>query len=417
MAAISLKDFTIIPGYDSEWGVKNFLDDKGCPIAGIYSDVENDDYHAIPAISSSMVKKFKQSPKHYKRSYLAKVIRNKTTSTQRSLDCGTVTHGLVLEPERTTGLWWYHINAVDYPDALDTTDQIKAAITALGEKPKGARKDDLIAQLLALDPTAKVLDDMDRKHIMGWLLTKDLPWLKVDRSKYPDGLETVEQITDAIVQAGNTPAAGADLFTLAGQLKALKPELAILPLLDREWQSTVHQTDEYKSYVSTWVLDPVLYDDANRAYKSVQENEFARALLSDGVAELTIIAKDPKTGLWLKAKFDWLRYDLIAVDLKTTRDTHPDSWAYQAKDLGYDIQEAFYTYVASLAGIQIKSFPFVVVEFADIDNCEVYEIGPGRRGKAKIELRDLLDGMEQCLSTDKWYGYSKQSGVSAVLEW
>ena len=43
----------IKPGYDSEWGKPNFLDSHGQPVAGIYADVENEDYHAIPALSSS----------------------------------------------------------------------------------------------------------------------------------------------------------------------------------------------------------------------------------------------------------------------------------------------------------------------------------------------------------------------------
>ena len=57
VAITNLKDL-IQPGYDPEWGNPRFLDSEGQPVAGIYADVENDDYHAIPALSSSKLKKF-----------------------------------------------------------------------------------------------------------------------------------------------------------------------------------------------------------------------------------------------------------------------------------------------------------------------------------------------------------------------
>ena len=41
-----------LPAYDDE-GVENFLDEDGELIEGIYLDMPNDVYHALPALSSS----------------------------------------------------------------------------------------------------------------------------------------------------------------------------------------------------------------------------------------------------------------------------------------------------------------------------------------------------------------------------
>lgn len=54
-------------------------------MAGIYADVENDDYHAIPALSSSKLKKFSNSPALYYREYVAPLNRNKIASSVKAL--------------------------------------------------------------------------------------------------------------------------------------------------------------------------------------------------------------------------------------------------------------------------------------------------------------------------------------------
>ncbi len=414
-AAKTLSDFVIIPGYDPDWGNKNFLDAAGLPIAGIYADVDNDDYHAIPALSSSKLKVFLQSPAYYHRKYIKPIARVKSTSTERSLNAGTVTHGLVLEPQRTKNLWWYHLNPLSVAGVIETVDQIKAAIIQRGGQPKGIRKDDLITQLLTIDPDAPVYEELNRRHIMTWLAEKDLPWMRVDPAKHPGALESADDIRAAITTLGHEPE-GDDLLQLSWQLKALSPSTEILPLLQEELMRNLHKTPEYLQFVDEWVLDPVLYDDAQRACATVREHFRANSLLSDGIAELTLIVQDPETGMWLKAKLDWLRFDLLPVDLKTARDTNPDRWAYQAKDLGYDIQDAFYCHVGALLGMDFPAFPFVCVEFADMDNCEVFEVGPKRRAKAKSDMLTGLREFNECQKTGRWYGYNKDQ-TTMVLEW
>lgn len=414
-ATKTLSDFVIIPGYDSEWGDKNFLDADGQPIAGIYSDVDNDDYHAIPALSSSKLKAFLQSPSYYYRKYVHPINRVKTASSERSLNAGTVIHGLVLEPERTKNLWWYHLNPLSLPLVIETVDQIKAAIIAKGGQPKGARKEDLIAQLLAVDPEAPVYEELNRCHILSWLKTKNLSWMQVDIRQYPGALTTTDEIRNEIIKLGHEPKSD-DPLELAWQLKALSPSIEIILLRQEELLRNVHKTKEYIEYVDKWVLDPVLYDDAMRANNTVRNHYRANSLLSDGIAELTIIAKDAITGLWLKAKLDWLRFDLLPADLKSARDTSPDRWAYQARDLGYDIQDAFYCYVGSLLGMHFPAFPFVCVEFADMDNCEVFEIGPNRRAQAKKDMLAGLLEFKECSDSGFWYGYNKDQ-TTMVLEW
>jgi exodeoxyribonuclease VIII len=351
--------FVIQSGYNEFSGL-NCFDEHGGLIAGIYSDISNDDYHSLPALSSSGLKKFANSPAKYKRDYIDKIIRLKTTSRENTFERGEMTHGYVLEPERTKNLYWYNLNPSDYPNAIHTIDEIKDAIAAKGAKPKGTKKSDLIDQLLSIDPNAQIFDVINHHHVKTWVISKNLPW-----------------------------AAHID-------------------------PQNIHLTPEYQSFVEEWVTDPIIYSDANRATETIKNHRLASRLFSNGIAELTMLAKDPDSGLWLKCKFDWLRFDLIAVDLKTTRSTNPDDWAYQASDLGYDLQDAFYCYVACLCGIEIKAFPFVCVEFAELDNCEVYELSSRTRSNANMKMKYFIKEFNECKNNNYWYGYNKSQSVTVI---
>ena len=78
--------------------------------------------------------------------------------------------------------------------------------------------------------------------------------------------------------------------------------------------------------------------------------------------------------MFVKAKFDWLRFTTSSrwTSKPPVTPTRIASPIENARDLGYDLRDAFYTHVAKLLGIQLRRFSFVC-EVADMDNCEVFE--------------------------------------------
>ncbi|MGR6425771.1 PD-(D/E)XK nuclease-like domain-containing protein [Aeromonas veronii] len=397
----------IKPGYDIDWSTPNFLDKDGQPVAGIYADVSNEDYHAIPAVSSSKLKTFAYSPALYYRKYVAPLRRTKSASSEKSLTTGSVTHGLVLEPQRCNDYYWYHLNPADYPNALHTIDQIKEALINLGERPKGKCKSDYIDQLRSVSPAvhANVFDVIAQEHLMGWLRTRNLAWMTPNMADYPNALMSLADFHRVCASMNLTPVSD-DFDALTKQLCTYDPTLVTISNIREIHAQRVMNTEPFKAYVKEHVLDPITYEDAYRARDTVFKHMRASSLLQDGVSELTFIAQDPETGLWVKAKFDYLRYDLISADLKTARETHPDKFASQVRELRYDLQEAFYCHVAKLLGVIIQGFCFVVVEFAEMDNCEVYEIGPKRRRKAEDDRRAYMQELQSCMERDYWYGFN-----------
>lgn len=73
--------FVIQSGYNEFSGL-NCFDEHGGLIAGIYSDISNDDYHSLNIIIFWGLK-FINSPAKYKRDYMDKIIRLKDNIEKR----------------------------------------------------------------------------------------------------------------------------------------------------------------------------------------------------------------------------------------------------------------------------------------------------------------------------------------------
>ena len=327
-----------------------FLDDLGQMIEGIYLDMPNDVYHALPALSSSKLKKFIDSPAHYYREYLSKITRKRTTAMQNTFDAGSHSHLLVLEPEGYYERYFRDVMPIDCPDALHTAAQIEGRLVELGLKKSGT-KAEKTERLLKADPLAAVFEEIQRNEY----------------EKH--GAKDTEIIE------------GETVTTYGGKIP----------------------------------VDGQVWDDAHRAAKTTRTHSEANAYLSNGLPEVTIIHQCPETKMMLKVKFDWLRFDDEAVDLKTTQSTRPEKFSRQINDLHYDGQQEFYKYVALLSGINIKRFTFVATEYINADICQPFELSSAKTMRARDKVQEGLKEMAECIETGNWYGWSKEDCTMTLV--
>ena len=78
------------------------------------------------------------------------------------------------------------------------------------------------------------------------------------------------------------------------------------------------------------------------------------AFFQHGFPEVSIIVKDPVTGIVLRIRVDWLR-TFGCVDLKRLRSIQKKKLGYDIQQYGYDIQDYLYRYVVSLAKQQLRT--------------------------------------------------------------
>ena len=142
-----------------------------------------------------------------------------------------------------------------------------------------------------------------------------------------------------------------------------------------------------------------------KSFGEAEGKVIADAYFQNGLPEVAMIARCPSTGLMLKVKFDWLRFDDIAVDMKTTLSTKPDKFLRQINDLHYDVQQEFYKYVAHLLDIPVYEFVFVATEYVNMDACQPYVLSSKREKIAYSKVQNGLSQLKVCQNNEKWFGW------------
>lgn len=129
---------------------------------GIYFGLPEADYHAVPALSFSGIKALMISPLEFwhRAPWLNPKAEQRETD---SLELGQAYDCRVIEGKaRFDDLYAPALDPADYPEALRTIEDLKAA---LGDKAKGLKtKGELIGRLLGIDPAAEIWDNIKIAH-------------------------------------------------------------------------------------------------------------------------------------------------------------------------------------------------------------------------------------------------------------
>lgn len=140
----------------------------------------------------------------------------------------------------------------------------------------------------------------------------------------------------------------------------------------------------------------------------VRKHPLANKALSDGQPERSIIWQDEQTGIWLKARPDWLPARLHFVpNFKTAASVKPDDWARQAFTLGYHQSTALVLDgLAQVLGwddaiayflVQEKELPYLVQPMALTEEAI---------GWARMLNRKAINTFAACIKANHWPGYA-----------
>ena len=169
-----------------------------------------------------------------------------------------------------------------------------------------------------------------------------------------------------------------------------------------EWQESV--AGRTLVSIDQWIQALAIRD-------SVQQNRAAKALLTTGDPEQTVVWKNLETGELCKARADWLRENVI-VDVKTTQDARPAAFAKSIANYRYDVQTSHYS-----EGFDLDRFVFIAVEKEPPYACAVYAADEIIRARGKRARDRNLQTYAECRVTGTWPGYEEVIHTIELPRW
>lgn len=133
-------------------------------------------------------------------------------------------------------------------------------------------------------------------------------------------------------------------------------------------------------------------------------------LLRAGCGEVSIFWIDERTGIYCKARPDWLPpaqgRSIRPMDLKTCADESPSGFGRAAARLRYDLQAAHYTAgIEAVTGLTVDAFVFGAVSSKPPILAVPYILTDEIRDQGRDERRELMDRLAWCQRENEWPAY------------
>lgn len=158
-------------------------------------------------------------------------------------------------------------------------------------------------------------------------------------------------------------------------------------------------------------LTPLLteqWEQVQAMVASVRQHPRAGALFTraDGQPEVTVVARDPETGVMCRVRVDWLCPNVV-VDFKTGQDSSPAGMAKAMSNYGYNQQGEFYVSTHALAAGLDAPLPFVLVH---VEKNPPYLVGIGEPDEqalawGRAKNRRARGIYRACSRTGMWPGH------------
>ena len=155
------------------------------------------------------------------------------------------------------------------------------------------------------------------------------------------------------------------------------------------------------------------FEPINAQAESVLAHPAARQLFGQPAdAEVSVFATDPKTGVDVRARFDFLPNDFtlgapsrVSVDLKTARDASPRGFTKSIAEYSYDVQRAWYLDALKWTTGEDAEMVFCAVEKDAPYLVGVYQLPTIWVEMGKTKARRARQVFAEATANDVWPGY------------
>lgn len=140
--------------------------------------------------------------------------------------------------------------------------------------------------------------------------------------------------------------------------------------------------------------------------------------IQKGEAEVCIVWREQKTGLLCKARIDYVhREEAIFIDVKSTIDASPYSFAKSIYNYGYYQQAAFYCDGWKTLTNDEPIFVFLPAEKNPPYAVAAYEAHEQIIFAGRNSYQQAIDKFEECQKTGNWPGYEEKVQILNLPDW
>lgn len=204
-------------------------------------------------------------------------------------------------------------------------------------------------------------------------------------------------------------------------------EPVCMPKFDRRTKEGKAAAEEWEAknkgelvydWFSTSEANQTALDRLNGMAEALSRKPKVQEIFSEGIAERSFYAQDA-SGLYMKARTDWLTNDGIIVDIKTTsKSAKPDTFQKSIFDYGYYVSLAWYCKVLSQAlGKKIDTCLLIAIEKEAPYESSVYLLKDSVLHLGHQLIDRALPQLASCIEKDYWPGYDETILEVGIPDW
>ncbi|MGI5144822.1 PD-(D/E)XK nuclease-like domain-containing protein [Plantactinospora sp. CA-294935] len=223
---------------------------------------------------------------------------------------------------------------------------------------------------------------------------------------------------------GRAPQPDFDLGHVAHhRLLGSGPEIVVVDAPDWRTKAAREQRDAAHAVGAA----PLLAKDYQRVLEMVEalrRHPLANALFdpTTGDAEQSAFWVDEETGVWRRARFDFLRNRVsgrpVVVDYKTTESAEREHIRRAVSRYGYHQQDPWYLDAVTALGLgEDAGFLFVFQEKTPPYLVTVVELEEPDRASGRAQNRKAIEVYRQCVETGRWPGYADDIVPISLPPW
>ena len=198
-------------------------------------------------------------------------------------------------------------------------------------------------------------------------------------------------------------------------------QFAVIPKFDRRTKDgkAAHEQAMAENAGKTILDEEMMANVTGMAEAIKASRAAARFVNAPGQCELSAVWQDDATGLTCKARFDKLATlaKPVIVELKSTRDACPSSFAKDIANLGYAAQAAFYKDAHDKITGTEAHHVFIAVENSAPFAVAVYMLTDSSLQTGRAEYRRWLDLYADCRASGIWPGYPDKVELLDMPAW